>query len=155
MTSDVDEHHAQLRAWANGVYGLEAATELLIRGFGGRFAEPGCPWIHPTASGHWIDFDAIPELSGALSGGEQRFLQIAAALDDGEVTVNLGRALSGLDRRHLHLILAAVAHAAGTHQQDQIVMRAGVITVDRPGSMYRWDEHPPNDSPCRKAGIDR
>ena len=152
---DVSEHHARLRAWAKGIYGMEAATELLIRGFDGRFADPSCPWIHPTASGHWIDFESIPELSGALSGGEQRFLKIAAALDDGEVTVNLGRALAGLDRQHVHLILAAVAQAAGTHQQAQVVMRAGVITVDRHGSMYSWDQPPSDDNPCRKGGLDR
>ena len=155
MATDIEEHHAQLRAWAKGIYGMEAATELLIRGFDGRFADPSCPWIHPTTSGHWVDFESIPELSGALSGGEQRFLKIAAALDDGEVTVNLGRALAGLDRRHVHLVLAAVAHAAGTHQQDQIVMRGGVITVDRPGSMYRWEQSPPDDNPCRRGGLDR
>ena len=96
--TDIREHHAQLRAWAKGIHGLEAATELLIRGFRGRFADPGCPWVHPTASGYWIDFDAIPAQTGALSGGEQRFLQIAAALDDGKNTVNLGRCLAGLNR---------------------------------------------------------
>ena len=52
MTGGIQEHHDQLRAWAKGIYSLEA-TELLIRGFGGRFADPGCPWVHPTASGHW------------------------------------------------------------------------------------------------------
>ena len=60
--ADVEEHHAQLRAWAKGIHGLEAATELLIRGFDGRFADPGCPWVHPTESGHWVDFDSIPAL---------------------------------------------------------------------------------------------
>ena len=32
MGTDTERHHAQLRAWAKGGYGLEAATELLIRG---------------------------------------------------------------------------------------------------------------------------
>jgi hypothetical protein len=154
--TDAQEHHTQLRAWANGIYGMEAATELLIRGFDGRFADPSCPWIHPTSSGHSIDFESIPELSGALSGGEQRFLKIAAALDGGEVTVNLGRALAGLDRRHVHLILAAVAHAAGTHQHDRLTRRPdGTVAVDRPGSMYGWDQAPLDDNPCRNDGIDR
>ncbi len=154
--TDIQEHHAQLRAWAKGIYGMEAAAELLIRGFDGRFADPSCPWIHPTASGHWIDFESIPELSGALSGGEQRFLKIAAALDDGEVSVNLGRALAGLDREHVHLVLAAVAHAAGSHQHSRFIRRPdGTVTVDRPGSMYRWDQPPSDDNPCRKGGLDR
>lgn len=154
--TDIREHHAQLRAWAKGIHGLEAATELLIRGFRGRFADPGCPWVHPTASGHWIDFDAIPAQTGALSGGEQRFLQIAAALSDGDTTVNLGRALTNLDRTHAHLVLAAVAHAAGTHQHQLITVRPdGSVTVDRPGSIIGWDQTTTPDSPCRDRGISR
>ena len=156
MTHDVDQHHNRLRAWAKGAYGLEAATELLIRGFDGRFADPGCPWVHPTASGQWIDFAAIPAQIGALSGGEQRFLQIAAALDDGDSTVNLGRCLAGLDRKHVDLVLAAVAHASGTHQQEQVILRPdGVITVERPGSTYRWDQTPPAEISCPRGGIGR
>ncbi|WP_420124020.1 hypothetical protein [Nakamurella sp.] len=155
--TEVQEHHAQLRAWAEGLYGLEAATELLIRGFNGRFADPGCPWVHPTASGHWIDFDSIPSLTGALSGGERRFLQITAALDDGVTTVNLGRCLAGLDRQHVHLVLAAVAHTAGTHQHQQLTVRHdGGLTVDRPGPMSRWDQAPPPpETPSREGGIGR
>jgi len=154
----VQDHHARLRAWARGIHGLEAATEMLIRGFDGRFADPGCPWMHPTASGYWIDFESIPSLTGALSGGEQRFLQIAAALDDGDTTVNLGRCLAGLDRQHVHLVLAAVAHAAGTHQHEQLTFRPdGGITIDRPGSMYRWERSPvpAAETPCREKGIGR
>ncbi|HEY7814646.1 MAG TPA: hypothetical protein VIC62_15485 [Nakamurella sp.] len=121
-------------------------------------ADPGCPWVHPTASGNWIDFDAIPTQMGALSGGEQRFLQIAAALDDGDTTVNLGRCLAGLDRTHVHLVLAAVAHAAGTHQHEQLTFRPdGAIKIDRPGSMYRRDQPPGSvsETPCRGGGINR
>jgi hypothetical protein len=155
---DIQEHHDRLRAWAKGIYGLEAATELLIRGFDGRFADPGCPWVHPTASGHWIDFDSIPAQINALSGGEQRFLQIAAALDDGNVKVNLGRCLTGLDRKHVHLVLAAVSHAAGTHQHSQLTSGPdGTIRIDRPGSIYRWDQGSAAapESPVRTAGIGR
>lgn len=155
MTGD-HEHHAQLRAWAQGIHGLEAATELLIRGFNGRFADPGCPWVHPTACGHWIDFEAIPAQTGALSGGEQRFLQIAAALSDGDTTVNLGRALTGLDRQHVHLVLAAVAHTAGTHQHQELKVRPdGTPSFTRSGSMYRWDEPSESQTPCPEGGISR
>ena len=153
MSADTERHHAQLRAWAKGIYALEAATELLIRGFDGRFAEPGCPWVHPTESGHWVDFDSIPALTGALSGGEQRFLQIAAALADGETTVDLGRALAGLDRAHVHLVLAGVAHASGTHQQQELTFRPdGTVAFTRPGPIYRWDQTPPV---CEKPGPAR
>lgn len=154
MTTTQD-HHSQLRAWAKGNHGLEAATELLIRGFDGRFADPGCPWVHPTASGHWIDFAAILAQTGALSGGEQRFLQIAASLPDGDTTVNLGYALTNLDRKHVHLVLAAVAHTAGTHQHQQITAHPdGRITVQRPGSIVSWEQTTPETS-GRAGGISR
>ena len=156
MTGDTERHHAQLRAWAKGRYGLEAATELLIRGFGGRFAAPGCPWVHPTSSGHWVDFDAIPALMGALSGGEQRFLQIAASLSGSNTEVNLGYALAGLDRAHLHLVLAGVAHAAGSHEQQQIAFRPdGTVVFTRPGTMYGWDQTEPPETPCHRGGLGR
>jgi len=156
MSTDTARHHAQLQAWAKGNYGMEAATELLIRGFNGRFADPGNPWVHPTTSGHWIDFDAIPAQIGALSGGEQRFLQIAAALSDGETTVNLGRALTGLDRQHVHLVLAAVAHASGTHEQQEIAFQHdGTVTFARPGPMYRWDQPATPAAASRRAGVGR
>jgi len=158
MTGDTARHLAQLRAWAKGNYGMEAAVELLIRGSNGRFADPGCPWVHPTTSGHWIDFDAIPAQIGALSGGEQRFLQIAAALNDGDTTVNLGRCLAGLDRQHVHLVLAAVAHASGTHEQEEIAFQPdGTVMFARPGAIYRWEQ--PTGSateiPSRRDGLGR
>jgi hypothetical protein len=156
MSTDTARHHTQLRAWAKGNHGLEAATELLIRGFNGRFADPGKPWIQPTTSGHWIDFDSIPAQIGALSGGEQRFLQIAAALDGGETSVNLGRCLAGLDRHHVHLVLAAVAHASGTHEHQEIRFRPdGTVTFARPGAIYRWDQaaSSPAETPGRGTGV--
>jgi hypothetical protein len=155
MSFDTARHHAQLRAWAKGNYGMEAATELLIRGFNGRFADPGNPWVHPTTSGHWIDFDTIPAQIGALSGGEQRFLQITAALYDGDTTVNLGRALAGLDRRHVHLVLAAVAHASGTHDHQEIAFGPdGTVAFARPGPIHRWDQatSPEPRTPERSTG---
>jgi hypothetical protein len=158
MSTGSARHHTQLRAWAKGNHGMEAATELLIRGFNGRFADPGNPWIHPTTSGHWIDFHTIPAQIGALSGGEQRFLQITAALNDGETTVNLGRAVAGLDRQHVYLVLAAVAHASGTHEHQEIAFEPdGTVTVDRPGAIYRWDQptpHAPSPAP-RRGGVGR
>jgi len=53
-----------LRAWAKGIHTTAAAVELLIRGFGGRFAAPGNPWIQPREHiGHWVDLEAIPGTS--------------------------------------------------------------------------------------------
>jgi hypothetical protein len=119
-------HTDDLRAWARGMYTTEAATELLLRGFGGKFAAPGNPWVHTSAEPHgsgqvraWIDFAAIPEEVGPLSGGERRFLMLAASLAE-DVPVVLGDLVSGLDRENLDLVLAAIAHAGGSHQHSDI-----------------------------------
>ena len=97
MTNRRTEAHEQLRAWASGVYTVEAATELLIQAFDGRFTEPGWPWIHSTDDWTWIDFSAITEHIGRLSRGEQGLLRIAASIGDDGTTVNLGDSLSRLD----------------------------------------------------------
>lgn len=59
-------HHDQLRAWASGRYPRMAATELLIRAVGGRFAASGQPWVlrDEDDGGYWIDFTRIPESLG-------------------------------------------------------------------------------------------
>ncbi len=70
--STVTDTAADLRAWANGMHTTEAAAELLIRGFHGRFAAAGNPWIQPNDhGGHWIDLEVIPDHIGALSSGER------------------------------------------------------------------------------------
>lgn len=117
-------HADDLRAWAKGVYTIEAATELLLRAFGGRFAAPGNPWIHTSTAPEgphqvraWIDFASIPEETGALSGGERRFLLLTASIGE-SVPVVLSDVLTGLDRSLVQLALAAVSHAAGSHQHS-------------------------------------
>lgn len=119
-------HADDLRAWAKGVYTIEAATELLIRGFGGKFAAPGNPWVHasnePQGPGQvsaWIDFAAVPEEVGVLSGGERRFLLVAASLAE-DVPVVLRDVVPGLDRENLDLVLAAIAHAGGSHEHSDV-----------------------------------
>ncbi|MGK3957505.1 hypothetical protein ACLKOZ_15100 [Arthrobacter sp. R4] len=119
-------HADDLRAWAKGVYTIEAATELLIRGFGGKFAAPGNPWVHtrteaqgPGQVNAWIDFAAVPEGAGVLSGGERRFLLLAASLAE-DVPVVLRDVVPGLDRENLDLVLAAVAHAGGSHEHSDV-----------------------------------
>lgn len=106
-----------LRTWATGAYDQEAGVELLIRAFDGRFAQRGCPWVracqHP--GWFWVDTDAIAEYAGGLSGGERRVLAVVASLIGSDPLDDLGGILAGVDRRHLHLILAAMAHAAGSH----------------------------------------
>ncbi|GAB2713744.1 ATP-binding cassette domain-containing protein [Arthrobacter bambusae] len=117
-------HADDLRAWAKGVYAIEAGTELLLRAFNGRFAAPGNPWIGTSTTPEgpqqvraWIDFDSIPEHVGALSGGERRFLLLAASFGGGEPVI-LSDVLSGLDRDNLELVLAAVSHAGGSHEHS-------------------------------------
>ena len=139
MTTPTDAAHEQLRAWAGGSYPLEAATELLIRAFDGRFVQPGCPWMHPTVHGQWIDFATIPEQIGGLSGGEQRLLRIAASIGSDNAPVDLGDCLTGLDRPTLHLVLAGVAHAAGAHRHREVTRRPdGTLTLTPTGSPHPW-----------------
>ena len=100
MTTDTN---AALREWARGMFTTEAATELLIRSFQGRFAAAGNPWVM-TGDDHglWLDFDAIPSLVGALSSGEHAVLLIAASIG-GNTEVNLSNGVCSLDRDHLAL----------------------------------------------------
>lgn len=117
-------HEEDLRQWAKGSYLQEAGTELLLRAFGGRFAGPGQPWIYSLTSGRpYIDFAAIPEHanSGAYSGGERRFLLLAASFGEAGVPIDLPDILSGLDREIIVLTLAAVSHAAGSHQHSGLI----------------------------------
>lgn len=112
------DHATALREWARGMYTSEAATELLLRALNGHYAVPGLPWVKDRDNdGYWIDFDAIPDNIGAYSGGEQRVLRIAASLGGG-VPVDLGENVSGLDRAHIDLVLAAISHASGAHEHS-------------------------------------
>lgn len=116
---------ADLRAWGKGLYGTEAAVELLARAFGGRFAEPGWPWIKDDDQGRaWLDAEEILGHAGVLSGGERRVLEVVASLA-GVHTVNLMDVMSSLDRQRATLVLAALSHAAGVHEEVQHVEGPG------------------------------
>jgi hypothetical protein len=59
-----------------------------------------------------------------MSGGARRVLTVVAALMDGQQVIDhLARMVSGLDRQNLLLVLAALAHAAGCHEQAGLVGR--------------------------------
>ncbi len=89
--------HEDLRAWAKGIHTSGAAVELLIRGFGGRFAAPGNPWIQPREHiGHWADLEAIPGNIRALSSGERAYLLITASI--GLFTYGSGNQVHDLGR---------------------------------------------------------
>ncbi|MBN9608862.1 MAG: hypothetical protein BGO26_12305 [Actinobacteria bacterium 69-20] len=106
---------ADLRAWAKGIYPTEAAVQLLLQAFDGRFARPGWPWIKTTASGnHYLDAARLSDDHiGVLSGGERRVLAITRSLL-GEQPVDLADALAGLDRPTSRIVLDALMHATGT-----------------------------------------
>ncbi|MCO7218374.1 hypothetical protein [Klenkia sp. PcliD-1-E] len=64
----------------------------------------------------WTDLDAALH-AGRIEGssGQWRILRAAASIADGQ-PVDLGDVASGLDRRHLQLLLAAISHAGGSHE---------------------------------------
>lgn len=132
---------AGLRAWAKGSYAEEAAVELLARSFGGRFATAGWPWVRSCdhSGWYWLDPDAIWTGSGSLSGGERRMLNVVTALVGGQPLTDLGGTLAGLDRRNLALVLAAFAHAGGSHEHSLLIMTGDdTATLEYPGALVAW-----------------
>lgn len=104
----------ELREWAQGLYPSEAATEMLIRA---GFAQTWRPWIvthEPGAYG--INFAQTTEHLDGMSGGQRRFLLAAASIGTETVDVPIGYVVCGIDRYLVDLILAGIAHAAGTHE---------------------------------------
>lgn len=75
-----------LRAWAEGACGLEAAVELLARVYGGQFSNPGLPWVIRAPSGRFV------------------------------LDVDVGEIVDGLDRDILAVVISAIAHAGGGHE---------------------------------------
>lgn len=152
MTTTKVETHAALRFWAKGIYPLEAGVELLIRTSDGRFAARSQPWIQPgdDPGWWWVDVDQFTNDNfGTLSGGEARMLRIAASLLGG-ATVSLDEAIPGLDRDHLQLVLAAIAHANGSHEHSgppipdpegwYRTSDGTRMSIPRLGSLYPWPD---------------
>jgi hypothetical protein len=117
--------NAALRAAAAGIHPDEAGTGLIIshgvflhRHDFTRHVETAASISDGTPMAR-IDWDAvITALDAALlpaSGGEKRILRIAASLAAGH-PVSLRDAIPGLDQRSLHLVNAAIRHAAGQGQ---------------------------------------
>ena len=122
----VDLESALLRA-AVGDYAAEAAVLLLANsGYwlprlqaAGLVDIPldgdaidGGPW----AAVLWGDLDgALREGRIGGPGGQRRLLRAAASLAEGQ-PVDLADLTAGLDRGELTLLLAALAHAAGSHE---------------------------------------
>jgi hypothetical protein len=129
-----------LRGWARGMHTTEAGTELLLRFAGGRFARLSQPWVVQEGAAVWVNAQALVDNLGPLSGGERRVLAIVASLLDAAHTVSLGDVLPGLDREALDLVLAALAHAAGSHQQNGVEVDDNGLPVAFPQlpSLHPW-----------------
>ena len=138
-----------LRRWARGAYAEEAAVELLVRSFGGRFCSTGYRWVRRCDRPGWFWLDGEPLIhdTGALSGGEQRLLAVAGALVSGLAITDLPGITSGLDRTNLGLVLAALAHAGGSHEHADYCMDEGRVVLRRVGPLVDW----PADAPLREA----
>ena len=131
----------RLRTWAAGSHPLAAAIELLIRAFDGRFARADQPWIRVEPNGHvWLDDEVLHAGLRPLSGGERRVLDVVCALANDRRTIGLADTLAGLDRTHLNLVLAACAHAAGSHEHAELVVdpHTGGPQLVVLGSAHPW-----------------
>jgi hypothetical protein len=117
---------AALRAGADGLYTLEAATGLIIahafwlaRHDFARFINVGTSISGTGTKLASIDWEAaISALdAGGLpsSSGERRMLRLAASLAD-QAPVSLGDAITGIDDRNVGLLVQAVLHASGRSQ---------------------------------------
>ena len=129
-----------LRRWARGAYAEESAVELLVRSFGGRFCTTGYPWVRrcDRPGWYWLDGEPLIHATGALSGGEQRLLALAGALVSGLAITDLAGLMAGQDRTNQHLVLAALAHAGGSHEQVDSRVEAGRLLWRRVGPLVDW-----------------
>ncbi|MFQ1003373.1 hypothetical protein [Modestobacter sp. SSW1-42] len=89
-------------------------------------AVDGGPW----AAVQWSDLDDALR-SGRIggSGGQRRLLRAAAGLAEGQ-PVDLADLTAGLDRNELTLLLAALAHAAGSHEHHDVVRDGDGLSHD-------------------------
>jgi hypothetical protein len=80
---------------------------------------------------------------GGLSGGEKRFLRIATSLG-GEEPAALSDVVPALDRSILDLVLAALAHAAGSRQDSEMYEQPeGVLSFKRVDTLHPWPKEAP------------
>jgi len=117
---------AALRAGADGFYALESGTGLLLAHGTWPAREDFRRFIHvadsiadPGTELASIDWEAaITALDAGefpSSSGEKRILRLAASLA-GDVPVQLGDAVIGIDDRNVDLLVSAIRHASGRRQ---------------------------------------
>ena len=89
----------------------------------------------------YVDTEVLLYESGAWSGGEQRVVRIAASLLGGPA-VDLSEDVPGLDRENLALVLAALAHANGSHEHSGVETAPDgrPLRFVRLTSLYPWPE---------------
>jgi hypothetical protein len=122
--------HAAIRAWAKGMYPLEAGAELLCRtGWAGRIDRSGYVELSEDGKRAWPKVGEFLQAAGYLSGGECRQVRLIASFlgqqqglyDDGEDGDPRNRTvlendLPGTDHDFIRLVQVAVGHAAGLHE---------------------------------------
>lgn len=125
-----------LRAWAQGLWCVEAAVGLLIaheRWLARRDFREQAMWVDlgDQCSDNGllvgIDWEAAAALAAVAraSASERRMLQLAVALVAGQDhPVDLGDALTGLDGSNAARVVEAIAHAGGADRgQGRVSLR--------------------------------
>jgi hypothetical protein len=103
----------ELRNWARGCNSTEAAVESLIKARGGRFLEPGQPWLRTDDRGiTWLDAQTTALYSHAVYSGERHILALVEALALGKPLEDVRGPMASLDPYHLDLVLAVLRHAS-------------------------------------------
>ncbi len=130
MSAVLHDLHRGIRAWAKGMYPLEAGAELLCRtDWARRIWQAG--WVEASDSGEYA-YPKVGEFlahAGYLSGGERRQVTVIASFlgqlvrmsDDKEGVVppydaQMYGALPGVDEGFIRLVQSAVGHCAGLHE---------------------------------------
>ena len=114
----------------------EAGVEFLIRQ--GKAIREGAPWLAPHGNIVAIDVDRLLDAAGAWSGGERRVATIAASLIGGPA-VDLSEVIPGLDRGNATLVLAAIAHANGSHEHSVCFNDESVpVGFFQEATLYPW-----------------
>lgn len=146
----VDVENALLRA-ALGDYSDEAAVLLLITSghWLPQLQHAGLITLDGHVDGHglwahiaWPDLDAAVRFGTITGSNSQRWvLGAAASIADGH-PVDLGDLAAGLDRRDLTLVLAAIAHAAGSHDHPHTPRDPGGVPhpCDRLPPLIAWPQ---------------
>ena len=145
---DLDEVEVALLRAAVGDYAAEAAVLLLANdGFWlARLRAAGLITVEAEPVGgrlwaciDWVELEA-GLAAGRLPGGREELsvLRVAASLADGR-PVDLADVAIALDRRTLGLVLAALAHAAGSHDHRAPDPAGHCPDADeRPGPLLAW-----------------